>query len=361
MGRPFIKGIELGRRFYWEAVRPVLDEHFPGLKHSAALIGAGSEVLGFDTPQSTDHNWGPRVLLFLAPEDTPSMHNEIDAQLRHGLPPAVSGFPTNFGLHEDGAATMAPAGDDGPIEHEVGIHTVSGYFGQALGFDASMALGPTDWLSVPENVLRMLTGGAVYHDGLGSLEPLREKLRYYPRDVWLYLLAAQWARIGQEEAFPGRCAQVGDDLGSRLVTARLVRDIMRLAFLMEQTYAPYIKWFGTAFQQLDCAGELLPALQSALSAHLWEDREAHLDNAYESIARLHNGLEITPRLDPHVSRFHSRPFQVIHADRFAEAVRAQIVDPQVLGLPQNLGSVDQIVDSTDALRYLGRLRGVYEA
>jgi len=57
----FIPGLELSRRFYWEAVRPVLDAEFPGLRHSAALIGTGSEVLGFDTPMSSDHHWGPRT------------------------------------------------------------------------------------------------------------------------------------------------------------------------------------------------------------------------------------------------------------------------------------------------------------
>ena len=47
----------------------MLDAEFPGLRHSAALIGAGSEVLGFDTPMSSDHHWGPRAILFLAEDD----------------------------------------------------------------------------------------------------------------------------------------------------------------------------------------------------------------------------------------------------------------------------------------------------
>ena len=54
----FIPGLELARRFYWEAVRPILDADFPGLRHSAALIGAGSEVLGFDTPMSVRPSLG---------------------------------------------------------------------------------------------------------------------------------------------------------------------------------------------------------------------------------------------------------------------------------------------------------------
>ena len=64
MTPPFIPGIELCRRFYWEAVRPVLDTEFPGLPHTAALIGPGSEVLGFDTEMSADHNWGPAQCCF---------------------------------------------------------------------------------------------------------------------------------------------------------------------------------------------------------------------------------------------------------------------------------------------------------
>jgi hypothetical protein len=73
---------------------------------------------------------------------------------------------------------------------------------------------------------------------------MRERLAYYPRDVWLYLLAAGWARIGQEEHLMGRAGTVGDEVGSALIGARLVRDIMRLAFIMERTYAPCAKWFA---------------------------------------------------------------------------------------------------------------------
>ena len=59
----FVAGLDLARQFYEDAVRPLVGE----LPHSAALIGPGSEVLGFDTARSTDHDWGPRLLLFLRP------------------------------------------------------------------------------------------------------------------------------------------------------------------------------------------------------------------------------------------------------------------------------------------------------
>ena len=161
----------------------------------------------------------------------------------------------------------------------------------------------------------------------------------------------------------GRCGQVGDDLGSRLVAARLVRDLMRLCFLMERQYAPYLKWFGTAFAQLDCAGPLTPILSQVLSADTWQDREKQLSAAYEFAAARHNDLGITEPLSTRVSRFHDRPFLVIHADRFADAIRARITSEEVLALPENVGGIDQFVDSTDVLAYPERfdlLRSVYE-
>lgn len=57
----FIQGLELAGSFYLEAVRPLLQSNLPGLQYSAALLGSGSEVLGFDTEMSTDHHWGPAL------------------------------------------------------------------------------------------------------------------------------------------------------------------------------------------------------------------------------------------------------------------------------------------------------------
>jgi hypothetical protein len=52
----FISGQELGRRLFDKAVVPILARHAPGLRYAAALVGPGSEVLGYDTERSTDHN-----------------------------------------------------------------------------------------------------------------------------------------------------------------------------------------------------------------------------------------------------------------------------------------------------------------
>ena len=59
----------------------------------------------------------------------------------------------------------------------------------------------------------------------------------------------------------GRAGFVNDEIGSALIGSRLVRDIMRLTFLMEREYPPYAKWFGTAFSCLKSGGSLAPVGQ----------------------------------------------------------------------------------------------------
>ncbi|MCG2766853.1 MAG: DUF4037 domain-containing protein [Anaerolineae bacterium] len=372
MNRPFIKGLRLSELLYEEAVKPILATHFPGLPYSAALLRYGSDVLGFDTPQSRDHDWGPRLMLFLTEGDYETHCDRMDQVLRQELPPEIHGYSTDFGHHEDGTALMVAA-DGGPgsraslpartINHGVMFFTVRAFFKDVLRFDPDEELRAIDWLTLPEQCLRSVTSGRVFHDGLSQLEPIRARLRYYPQDVWLYLLAAQWRRISQEEPFMGRCGQVGDELGSRLVAARLVRDLMKLCFLMERQYTPYIKWLGTAFKQLDCARRLTPILMQVLDATSWQEREKPLVSAYELVAEMHNELGITDPLPVKASRFHNRPFLVIHADNFADAIRAAITSEEVRALPTHLGAIDQFVDSTDVLsnpEWFNRFKLLYQ-
>src|SRR5438132_1479394 len=92
----FIPGLELCRLFYTEAVKPILDASFPDLHYSSALIGSGSEVLGFDTEMSSDHHWGPRLMLFLNEVDYGLYRDAIDEALRCNLPVKFRGYSTNF-------------------------------------------------------------------------------------------------------------------------------------------------------------------------------------------------------------------------------------------------------------------------
>jgi hypothetical protein len=343
----FIPGLELSRRFYLEAVRPLLDEAVPGMTHSAARLGSGSEVLGFDTARSADHEWGPRLQVFLHPQDVTRHGTKITALLSERLPKTFSGYPTHFAATgESGIGVMRTT--DGPVHHRVEVTDLSTWFTAQLGFDPAKGITLTDWLATPTQRLAEVTAGAVFHDGLGHLVPGRTALDWYPHDLWLYLLACQWQRISQEEAFVGRCGEVGDELGSAVVAARLVRDLMRLCLLMDRRYPPYSKWTGSAFARTPQGPALTPVLTAVLAATDWHAREHHLARAYETVAAAHNQLGLSDPVDPATRPYHDRPFQVLHAERFAGALTTCITDPAIRALP-TIGTVDQFIDSTDVL------------
>lgn len=73
----FLAGRELSRHFYEEVVSPLLEKYIPGLPHAAAHLGKGSDVLGFDTEMSRDHDWGPTVFLFLRERDALEITEEL--------------------------------------------------------------------------------------------------------------------------------------------------------------------------------------------------------------------------------------------------------------------------------------------
>lgn len=64
---------------------------------------------------------------------------------------------------------------------------------------------------------------------------------------------------------------------------------------------------------------------------------------------MNNDLGITEMLPTGVTDFHGRPYRVIFADRFSDALRAAITDPEVQRLPAHLGGIDQITNSSDLL------------
>ena len=327
----FVPGRELSRAFYHQVVGPLVAP-----PHAAAFLGPGSDVLGFDTPRSTDHGWGPRLTVLVREGQV----NEVRQAVEQGLPTEFMGWPTRYGWDE-----VRP-------DHHVRVTTLDTWLHESLGFDPRQAR-PVDWLVTPQQVLLELTAGPVFHDELG-LETVRAALQWYPEDVWRWLLACQWRRLDQEEPFVGRAAEVGDPLGSSLVAARLVRDLMRLCFLQERRYAPYSKWLGSAYARLKAAEEV--PLEDVLREY--PARQHALVLACQAVARRQNELGLSLPQEPAPRPFHSRPFLMLGSGRFVQALLARVEDPWLRSLPL-IGAIDTLSDSTDVAMVSSRLRALY--
>lgn len=316
----FVKGVELSRRFYREAVEPVVRRGFGAVPHAAARIGGGSEVLGFDTERSADHEWGPRLQLLLAAGDAraPDIHRALSQQ----LPRTFLGFPTNFAA-TDTEHVRSMSLTDGPVFHRVDVTDAGSWFTANLGFDPLGEISADTWLTTSPQTLAEVTGGAVFHDDIGDVTQARQRLAWYPDQVWREVMARHWQAIAKKEAFVGRCGEVGDEIGSAVVAARQVRILMRLCLLIFRRYPPYSKWLGSAFAQLPAVGTDID-LMSVLTAATWRERENHLAAAYTKVAELHNSLELTEPLDTATGPYYERPYQVIRGERFAAALRAVV-------------------------------------
>lgn len=329
---PFVPGLELAERLYSGAVRPLLGRFAPELRYATGLIGSGSDVLGLDTERSMDHDWGPRLTIFLADDQLPRWRDRLDGLLRDHLPPVVAGFPTGFREFGDDPGTwhMDDAAAAGPIEHRIAITSVSAFLRHRLSVAGTDRLDAATWITMPEHHLLEVTAGRIFHNGFGEITQVRRELAWYPDDVWRYRMAAGWMRIGQLEPFIGRCGEVGDDLGSQIVAMTLTRDVIRLAFKLERRYAPYAKWLGTAFAMLSIGSLLTPHLDASRYA-----RARSGDSRGRACACQAAQCSWLDRADQSGSvPFWNRSFQVVAAEQFSEALIDTITDRAVRPLPQ---------------------------
>ena len=332
-GRPdeALTGAELARGYLDQVVAPLLASRWPDLRYAAARLGSGSDVLGLDDATSRDHDWGLRLTLLV---DRATVADVTD-HLERALPAAHGGWPTRF------ATTWDPV-----VRARVEVATAADFAESRLGVAVDRPWTVADWLSVTGQSVLEVTAGPVFTDPAGDITAIRRRLAWYPEDVWRYVVAADWARIGQELPFVGRTGSRGDDLGSRVLAARLAGTAMHLGFLLERRWAPYPKWLGTLFARLPAAGAATPALAAAVAAPTWQEREGAL---CEGLAVLHDvqraaGLPTAARV---VQPFWDRPFRMV-AD-VPDLLLESVADPGVRGLPAGVGSVEQWVDNVAVL------------
>lgn len=332
-------GLTLARAYWEQVVRGILDEALPGVPRAAARIGTGSEVLGLDDEMSRDHDWGLRLQLVVPPDRTA----DVEQLLRHRVPTEFAGYPTRIRFTGRPDAVQA-----------IDVVSLDELVATRLGFDPQRSPTVEDWLSVTGQAALEVTAGEVFEDTDGGLTRLRTSLAWYPDDVWRHVVASGWQRIDQELPLMGRAGDRGDDLGSRVIAARLVDIAMHLGFLLCRRWAPYGKWRGTCFSRLPLPPEVGRGLAAALAADGWGARGEHLAGALDGLAQAQRqaGMPAPARA---CVPFWERPY--LHLDpSLVEGVMAGVRDEQVRRFPLGLGSIEQRSDNVDLLTDVRRRR-----
>ena len=360
--KEFIKGMDLCEGFFNEYAKPIIEKHFPALKYSAGLIGYGSDVLGYDDAVSTDHMWGPRFYLFLSEADI-SKKNDIINALSDNLPYTYKGYSVNFTEPDpnDCGVQHPEYITEGKVNPLVFIHTFDEYLNEQLGTADLDNISPFQWLAFSEHRLLSLVSGKLFDDGLNCSDKI-EKIKYYPNEVKLYMIASNWEIIASEQAFVKRCGECGDEIGSQLVCARIAERLMRLCFLYKDTYAPYSKWFGTAFGKLDIDERIKQTISDALSANCLVERENKIVEAQALVADMHNVSGLTDYVDYCIESYFGRNIKVIFADKFVDVTVKELKNTAfgntpLIGTLSQVGGLSAFADEKEFYPQIIRLYG----
>ena len=228
-----MKGLELAERLYRERVRDAISEEFPAYETRIAvgLAGPGSECFGYDDEISRDHDFAPRLCLWLTDADA----RAIGAKLLE-----------RYEAWTADCAPVTPMARDrsGPI-------AIPDYYRRFTGCPGV----PPDWqswLRVPEHLLAAATNGQVFRDDLGEFSAVRKKLlEGYPADVRRKRLAARLFTMGQAGQYNlPRCLRRGDAVAARFAETEFLRAALEAVCLLNGRYAPYYKWLCRAASEL---------------------------------------------------------------------------------------------------------------
>ena len=362
-----MKGLELAERFYFDCVRPIITRHLPQLNdaYAAGLIGYGSDVIGNDDELSRDHEWGPRLILFLHETDHTRFSDKLDAILNQALPQTFRGFPTRFQQEERYGntlvMTMSPDG-----RHHVAITTPERFMLLTLGL-ATPPESDIEWLFIPEQRLLEFTRGAIFADPVGDITRYRERLTYFPETVRRYKLAFIFESLGWELGLIPLCGRRGDTLSMHLNTAVTIERLMKLAFLLHRRYCPgYKKWLQREFAKLpDSSNRVEPLLHQAFAANSYQEITRCVNEALAFLYRTLLTLdELRADLPDEPPTIDDRGTVIIDTQHISSCLLAGLTGPlgtlRIHNAP--LGAIDQWVTHEDILlstRHSRALQHVY--
>jgi len=352
-----MKGRELCKAYYESCIAPLLAEHFPDLSYTAGLLGYGSDVLGYDDEVSRDHMWGPRVYLFLREQDL-YLSKEILKVFARNLPYTFMGYSTNFDGEDTDGVRHPLFITQGEVSPLIWVQTIEQYLQEQLHCNDLREMDEYHWLACSEHRLLSLKKAEFYRDDLRVSEYL-QPIEYYPEEVRRYLIASCWDSIASEQAFVKRCRQAGDILGAHIICGRIAERLMRLCFLYKREYAPYSKWFGTAFMALDIPQSIKNAMQSLVSAVDTEEQEQALIAAQCAVAVLHNQSGITPPISCAPQSYYGRDILVIFAERFSSAVQKSLTELRNTPLIGSMSQLAGLSEFWDTPSHMEQIKGLY--
>ena len=260
-----MKGLAMARQLYEETVKPALAAEFPLQEGRIAvgLAGPGSECFGFDDEISRDHDFVPRLCLWLTAEDA----EEYGPQLQQRYEAWTAHIP--------GVSDQA--------RDRSGVIPIPEFYRRFTGCPGAPE-GALYWLRVSDHYLAAATNGEVFRDDLGAFTAIRRTLlRGYPIDVMRKKLAARLFAMGQagQYNYP-RCARREDPVAMALALDEFLRAALQAIYLLNGRYAPFYKWLYRGAVELPRLQGTVRALKELLLSPA-EERQERIEAVCASV------------------------------------------------------------------------------
>lgn len=261
-------GLELGRELAHQVAQDI-ELNLPDLAPymCLALVGTGSECLGFDDAISEDHDFTKRCQLFL-PADIYETNKE-----------RLQSYFKNYAY--------------GTVQ----IECISEFYQRYTLYPE----GPQcekEFRRVPQDLLCTATNGEVFLDNFGSFTHIRQRLlAYYPEDIRLRKIAYELNQLAQSGQYNlPRMLQRGDTIAASLALHQFVHHYMLLVHLFNKSYAPFYKWLYRHSCTLPILGNTVKhGIVELLDAPI-TDTKSHIDRLCSAIIQelQRNGLSTSP-------------------------------------------------------------------
>ncbi len=240
-----MKGLELSERLYRDKVRSAIEAEFPtyAARIAVGLAGPGSECFGYDDAVSQDHDFAPRLCLWLTEEDAGEIGPALQARYQ--------AWTAEF----DPVTAMA--------QDRSGVISIPEYYRRFTGCPG-VPPDALSWLRIPEHLLAAGTNGRVFRDDLGEFSAIRSALLAgYPADVRRKRLAARLFTMGQAGQYNlPRCLKRGDAMAARFAETEFMTAALQAVCLLNGRYAPYYKWLFRAAKDLPLAADAVTGVET---------------------------------------------------------------------------------------------------
>jgi len=254
-----MKGLELSRRYYKEICRPAIERQFGSAveKMALGLVGDGSECYGFDDEISQDHDFGPRIMVWLLSDDFADFGSKLQDLL--------SKLPKKF-LGYDGVNTSRYG------EGREGVFTISAFYKRFTGLDHPPS-AINEWRLIPEVNLSLATNGEIFSDPHGEFTGYRNiLLAGYPEDLRLKMMAARCMKMAQAGQYNyARCIKRNEYVAAQMALAEFTDSTTSMIYLMNKKYKPFYKWMHRGLRDLPVLGietyKLLETLSTSSSSY----------------------------------------------------------------------------------------------